>query len=559
MEAFKPPKGGQAYIPVWEGLSLDPPIYVVVFQGKDVAKVPIDTAPKSPIYIRRGYKIALVFPPDQDSLIAAIRPEALYRDGYSIVDGYGKDGFDRQGYDRESYDRYGWSAPSGSPNARTRSGDRWSGILSKGREGFGILTRSDGTRYIGEYHEDREEGTGVEFYQAGSPLIKKWSKGTLLQSKTPVGFIVSSLYKWVYLGEGASSGKAHGPGDAISSDGMYRIENGIFNNGMLVSGTLITANGTKYIGNFANEILVAGRIEGKDGSRYEGPLVGGLPEGKGRITTSDGTMYAGEFKSGAYNGQGTITRPGGEKYEGEFRDGKPHGMGIYFNGEIIERCEYYDGKRIDQAYLIKVENEKQLEAMRTERERMAKEKADQAEIARLASERAEAEKQAKAGKSSNNLMAGIFGVGAALMGSRVGLADAEAVLYGVSVAQDIAKGDASLSGSTATAQSIIDSRTGGSTASLGGTGTASAATTKEPKFRPLDNLLDKGVKDWRRYSGDAQIYPFFQQAQMYYVEYKNAVAQGYSEAECNKIYDLHRQATDYAMNVWKGFGLDKAP
>ena len=653
VEPFKPPKDGPSYIPVWEGFCLDPPVYAAVFQGKDAGKGSIDLSPRSIACMRRNYKLALVFPPDRDSLVGAIRPEALYRDGYSVVDGYGKDGFDRRGYDREGYDRYGWSdprrfafkiveilpgtaaakagllagdlildfdeqpftmaedlsamvdahkpgdaavfslkrgeAPSrvvkaslgarqddpakailgvageyvpwGTTDSFTRVKDRWSGSLSKGREGFGILTKSDGTRYTGSFREDAEDGLGILSPPAGTPRIQTWSKGALIASRAPAGSIVSSQRKWIFLGEGASAGLAQGPGDAVSEDGLYRILGGVFKSGVLVSGSLVAPDGTRYVGTFSGEVLASGRIEGRDGSLYVGPLAKGQPDGRGRITTADGTTYVGDFKSGSYDGQGTISRPDGEKYEGTFRDGRPHGIGIYFNGEAVERCEYYDGKRIDQAFLIKMENEKQLEALRLERERIAKEKADQTEMARLASERASAEKQTQAGKSSNKLMAGIFGVGAALAGRSVGLGDAEAVLYGLSVAQDIAKGDASLSGSAAVAQSILDSRGGSAPGSASGAGSGAAAAA--PKFKVKANLLDEvdnaKVKNgaWRQYSGDGQIYPFFQQAQMYYDEYRNAVAQGVFEAECNKIYDLHRQSTDYAIKVWRGFGLDQ--
>ncbi len=651
---FEPPTAGLAYMPVWEGIYLDPPIYAAVFQGSDENKGYFSVSGEKITCYLRKFKIALVFPPDRDSLVAAIRPEALYRDGYSVVDGYDRDGFDRRGYDREGYDRYGWSDPrrfalkvtgvvpestaakagllagdlilgldgkpftkteylhpmmkahrpgyaatlhlkrgktpartvpvilgalKGDPStatleitgeyipwipaeARTRSGDRWSGNLAKGREGFGVLTKPDGTRYMGTFREDKEEGVGILFPPSGSPRIQTWSQGTLLKSRAPAGTVSSSFRTWIYLGEGAVSGLAQGPGDAISTDGRYRIEGGVFKNGRLVSGILVAPDGTRYIGTFADEVLVSGRIEGRDGSRYEGPLAGGLPDGRGRITTADGTTYAGDFKAGLYDGQGTIARPDGEKYEGTFRDGKPHGIGIYFNGQTVERCEYYDGKRIDQAFLIKQENEKQLEALRMERERIAKEKADQAELARLALERSAAEKKAQEGKSSNKLMAGIFGVGAALLGSGAGLGNAEAALYGLAVAQDIAKGDSSLSGSTAMAQTIIDARggAGGPAAGAAGGGSGSAAA---PKFRIKPNLLDEAgsakIRNgaWNQYSGDGQIYPFFQQAQMYYDEYRNSAGSGISEAECNKVYELHRQATEYALNVWRGFGLDK--
>ncbi|MCK7517938.1 MAG: hypothetical protein MZV64_09620 [Ignavibacteriales bacterium] len=389
-------------------------------------------------------------------------------------------------------------------------------------------------------------------------------QGDASQVPAPAGAIRLPSANLVFLGEGSSSGLAQGPGDAISADGRYRIEGGVFKNGIFVSGSLVTPDETRYVGTFSDEVLVSGRIEGRDGSRLRGAL-GRRPAGRPGENHDRGRhdLHAGDFKAGLYEGQGTIARQDGEKYEGAFRGGKPHGIGIYFNGDTIERCEYYDGKRIDQAYLIKTANEKQLEALRVERERAAKEKADQAEMARLASERAAAEKLAREGKSSNKLMAGIFGVGATLLGSRAGLGDAEALLYGLSVAQDIAKGDASLSGSTATAQTIIDARGGGTSGPAGGTGTGSGAPSAAPKFRVKTNLLDEvdsaKVKNgaWKQYSGDGHIYPFFQQAQMYFEEYKNAVANGISEAECNKVYELHRQATEYAINVWKGYGLDK--
>lgn len=263
----------------------------------------------------------------------------------------------------------------------------------------------------------------------------------------------------------------------------------------------------------------------------------------------DGTSYEGEFRAGAYEGEGVISRPGGERYEGSFRRGKPHGMGIYVAGQAIERCEYYEGQRIDQAYQIRVENEKQREAMRLERERVAKEKADQAEQAKIEAERLAAQQSSQSEKSSNNLLRGLIGAGATmLVGSAAGLDAGKTMALAAAAGVDLAKGDGSLSTMKATSQAL------GGGALPGGTSQGMPARVS---IQPLENLLfkDTGLtkSEMEKYAGDAQLYPFFQQANLYYDAYLKAIAQGYSEAECGKTYNVHRQSAQYAISVWKGY------
>ena len=172
---------------------------------------------------------------------------------------------------------------------------------------------------------------------------------------------------------------------------------------------------------------------------------------------ADGTKYAGDFKNGKYEGQGVITRPNGEKYEGSFSNGLPHGLGIYFNGDQVERCEYYQGKRIDQAYLIRQENERNLAALRDEREKAAKEKADRAEQTRIAQERQAAAQKAASERSSNNLLGAlIVGGSALLIGGAVGLDTGSTVALAASAAVDAAKGDSSMSTMKQTSQTLLD-------------------------------------------------------------------------------------------------------
>jgi hypothetical protein len=376
-----------------------------------------------------------------------------------------------KGYLGFSYDNIEW----GSADAVNKKGETWSGSARGGRQGFGVHTRTDGSRFIGTFRDDAAEGVCMEIFSSGDIEVQEWRRGERVASWPASGRIVSPAQGWVYVGTQAADGFAHGRGDAIAVDGSRRIEGGRFDRGRFVEGTMVQGDGTRLVGAFSDGKLVAGTIAGADGSRYEGPLADGLPEGRGKITTADSTTYVGGFRAGLYEGAGVIQRPNGEKYEGEFKAGKPHGTGIYFNGTAVERCEYYEGQRIDQAYLIRVENEKQLEALRIERERIAKEKADQAEQQRIAAERAAAAQKASSERSSNNLIAGLFGVGTALAGGSIGLNAVDSVRLGAAAATDVAKGDAAMSGTKATGQSIAQSAAGPS----GGSG-RTAAKKKKP-------------------------------------------------------------------------------
>ena len=116
-------------------------------------------------------------------------------------------------------------------------------------------------------------------------------------------------------------------------------------------GTLIMANGGRYVGEFKefsrngqgtytfhymNEKYVG---EWKDNRKhgqgtltnnkfkYEGQFLYGTKHGQGTMTESNGDKYVGEFKDGKKNGQGTMTESNGDKYVGEFKDGKKNGQG----------------------------------------------------------------------------------------------------------------------------------------------------------------------------------------------------------------------------------------
>ncbi len=138
-------------------------------------------------------------------------------------------------------------------------------------------------------------------------------------------------------------------------------------------GTIISPDGTKYVGEFKDgegtdltiyykngniirrhergwywvkgvlfgELVDDEWIWFKNGdentlSKYEGGIRKRVPNGQGTIISPDGRKYVGEFKNGKFHGQGTRTFPDGRKYIGEFREGRPWNITHYDkNGNII--------------------------------------------------------------------------------------------------------------------------------------------------------------------------------------------------------------------------------
>jgi len=158
------------------------------------------------------------------------------------------------------------------------------------REGVGILTYSDGDKYVGEWKDGQKNGQGTY----------TWSNGNK------------------YLGE-YKDGKKHGQGT-------------------------MTWKGLKYVGEYKD-----GKQHGQgtktysDGEKYVGEWKDGRKSGQGTLTYSDGEKYVGEFKDGESDGQGTYTWSDGRKYVGEWKDGETK-RSWYCHFTLLEVCRGMEGE-----------------------------------------------------------------------------------------------------------------------------------------------------------------------------------------------------------------------
>lgn len=162
------------------------------------------------------------------------------------------------------------------------------------RHGQGVWTRPDGSVYAGEWKNDKPDGQGTLTRPDGLKYTGSWREG----KRSGHGI-------WSHSGGASYSGdwlegKKHGQGTNISSDGVKYV--GSFNAGHRDGfGSIVYADGTSYEGEWRNNKR-DGRGESTflDGTRYSGDWRDDRPDGRGVITYADGTNKVGSWQNGKF-------------------------------------------------------------------------------------------------------------------------------------------------------------------------------------------------------------------------------------------------------------------
>ena len=88
------------------------------------------------------------------------------------------------------------------------------------------------------------------------------------------------------------------------------------------------------------------KINYDDGKYYIGPVLNGLPNGKGKMYYKNGNLfYEGDFKQGIKEGNGKIFYEDGEYYDGEFSNDQINGKGKYYYDNGYYEGDLINGKR----------------------------------------------------------------------------------------------------------------------------------------------------------------------------------------------------------------------
>ncbi len=251
-----------------------------------------------------------------------------------------------------------------------RSGAVYEGNFKNGKcDGKGILTFSNGNKYLGDWQQDKRHGEGKLAFNEGHVYI-----GGFVSSKMRGKGIMNYANGDIYDGNWEN--------DRPNGSGKYRFQNGdryvgnFLNGSFDGHGTMHYGDGSRYEG-FWKESKKHGRgtlflYDGAvqygtwtNGNRTDAPdaeivnaVVNSRPSagsaavsaemqrncntafcngGLGTFRYGDGSVYQGSFRNGSPEGQGTVTYANGDRYEGMWRNHAPHGQGVmrYVNGRVL--------------------------------------------------------------------------------------------------------------------------------------------------------------------------------------------------------------------------------
>lgn len=240
---------------------------------------------------------------------------------------------------------------------------QWRGDV---KEGFGRLSRPDGSEYIGEFKDDRAQGEGTFRHSSGDVYEGQWLHDQACGFGT-------------FKHADGSSYRGQWKDDLQQGYGIERWTDGSSFQGNYVAskkqgaGKFYWAEGSVYEGQFYdNEIHGYGHYVWTDGRQYTGQWRFNHMHGSGEMTWLDGRSYRGEYKEDKKDGEGEFIWHDGRKYKGEWKEGRQHGLGKYTNAKGTERAgEWKEGKRIrwlseDEEEDYKVMVEKRPQPVETE-------------------------------------------------------------------------------------------------------------------------------------------------------------------------------------------------
>jgi hypothetical protein len=216
---------------------------------------------------------------------------------------------------------------------RVHNNDIYEGMwnIDKKFHGYGILIKSDGSKYQGIWESGLINGIGRFYTQTGDLYDGNFIKG-----------IACGYGKFfhkdgtIYKGEWQND-QPHGKGIEYFTDGSYF--DGTFYNGKKNGmGQFSWADGSTYSGQIQNELFEGnGKYIWADGRIYEGCWKNNQMHGLGLLIYADGTFYDGEFFNNLRHGQGKYQWSDYKYFEGTWSWGKQNGKGLFFkNGQITE-------------------------------------------------------------------------------------------------------------------------------------------------------------------------------------------------------------------------------
>lgn len=246
---------------------------------------------------------------------------------------------------------------------RYRSGAIYQGDFSQGKSnGKGILTFTNGNKYLGDWQDSHRQGQGKLFFREGHTYV-----GGFVKSKMRGKGVMSYVNGDSYDGNWEN--------DRPNGDGEYSFNNGDRYEGNFINGsfdgpgTMFYEDGSRYEGDWRESKkhgngalhLNTGDVQfgtWANGQRTDESPTNSRPStsseamsnslkrdcntgfcsaGLGTYRYADGSTFRGSFRNGEPSGKGTVFYSNGDKYEGMWLNHAPHGQGVmyYKNGRVL--------------------------------------------------------------------------------------------------------------------------------------------------------------------------------------------------------------------------------
>ena len=210
--------------------------------------------------------------------------------------------------------------------------------INKKKNGYGVLLKTDGSKYIGNWKDDKLNGLSRVIDQNGNLYEGLFEDDSLIQ-----GRFESLNGERKYVGQW-KDGKMHGIGKEETNETLYEgefVENKKHGKGKII----LKEKEESYSGEFTNdEITGKGTYIWKNGNTYTGDFIETQFHGKGKYSWEDGGEYFGDYVNGVKQGYGSYKMKDGSFYVGPFVNGKPHGLGnVRFKGKLFNEVEFFDG------------------------------------------------------------------------------------------------------------------------------------------------------------------------------------------------------------------------
>ena len=212
--------------------------------------------------------------------------------------------------------------------------------INNEKHGYGILLKSDGSKFEGSWRNDNFTGWG-RFIDYDGTLIES----NFINGKANGKGMKKNINNCIYIGDFINNLK-DGYGKEETNEYLYEGEfkndkkNG---NGKLIYKLLNDI----YEGEFKDNCITGvGFYTWKNKDTYKGSFINGKMHGKGFYKWPDGGEYYGDYCNNIKEGNGRFKWANGRIFEGQFKNGKPNGFGKLIIGKNEFKVEFKDGRLV---------------------------------------------------------------------------------------------------------------------------------------------------------------------------------------------------------------------